>query len=52
MKVGRTIDCLIDGCGGPMVDKLVVEENGMTVTGGHGRIGLCESLKVRRSSTG
>jgi hypothetical protein len=35
-----------------MVDRLVVEENGMTVTGDRGRIALCESLKVRQSSTG
>lgn len=52
MKVGQTIDCLIDEYGGPMVDMLVAGVDGMTVAGDRGRIALCESLKVRRSSTG
>ena len=46
MKVIQTIDYLIDECGGPVVGRLVVEENGMNV-GDRGRIALCESLKVR-----
>lgn len=35
-----------------MVDMLVAGVDGMTVAGDRGRIALCESLKVRRSSTG
>lgn len=52
MKVGQTIDCLIDECGGPTVDMLVAGVDGMTLADDRERIALCESLKVRRSSMG